>query len=859
MKLTKADFMMDYSPSQTTGAFGMTMQVGDAMGIVGGNLTDKLELTGTLIGVNVRKLFTQVTGGQTLPEEIPDMTIDMATVTLTPSTGAFDIVGSSKIKWDHLTNNGQGLQTQVSFTLGRSVTSPGNATYSCGIGLQGTGPVTLSEGVAIKDFNFVFQYDANGWQVGGGINLDLFGKKLFANASFISDANGKALSLQAVSNPEVNLIDYAGVGSFSMKSLDLKLRRILVNGKKQTNFELRVGSSISIAGSPKISGYLSLFKENGAPAPANPQTNSQESITALVMTGSGLVFQPTGNSASWTVDIPGGTNSKMSLRLFQIGFQKVNEKWGLNAVVQLGFQNFPGFISNVLPSNTWAKLVLSPTAVSLSALYVTDPVPVSLGNANGKSLGKMHLQIIEIGLNLKPDLGLTIEAGIGFPQELNTHLGGSVFRVYSPANPISMGRARVSFGPTGVGLDLISSPFAGANATVVNGEAWMDSDFGQYGAISFKMPTLIYDAVSQYFEAGSAIQIKRPLALPVKPLKDALVKAKLDAVAAVFPDKIPLEGIKLVDSNNNLKVNELITFLKKAGPVPKELEDVIRGASGLLNRFPSTFKSYFNLDIPSHIDFKFGFSPTGRVNVGFHAPKEPLRFLMPSIVQGIVPLPGLSGIELRKFTLGTIASGTLFVADVDAIVDQYDFPSLVASLMLPQDPSFPLPTSDELMRRFVLKNVFSIIPAAQGIPLPIPIFYDELGFESLGLEGVGLQAHVGLPRPNIAGLIGFVNTLKRFFAEKDYFLNPNTDPGLGLAFKLRDNYLKLPEYLGSSALGNKGSEKTLSLWSNLAKLMNFMKSQSIDDLVGAIPIQYRAGSGQKKFAFMNFNSDWLVT
>ena len=78
----------------------------------------------------------------------------------------------------------------------------------------------------------------------------------------------------------------------------------------------------------------------------------------------------------------------------------------------------------------------------------------------------------------------------------------------------------------------------------------------------------------------------------------------------------------------------------------------------------------------------------------------------PSVVQSYVPMPGLTGIEVRKFSVGTLLSGSLFYGEVDAVIDQFDLPSLALSLMLPSNESFPLPTSDQLQRRIILDDVF---------------------------------------------------------------------------------------------------------------------------------------------------------
>ena len=282
----------------------------------------------------------------------------------------------------------------------------------------------------------------------------------------------------------------------------------------------------------------------------------------------------------------------------------------------------------------------------------------------------------------------------------------------------------------------------------------------------------------------------------------------------------------------------------------------------VLNRFPDGFKQYLKLEVPEHLEFKFGFSPAGRISLGMLAPKKPVRVLFPSVVQSYVPMPGLTGIEVRKFSVGTLLSGSLFYGEVDALIDQFDLPSLAVSLMLPRDESFPLPTSNQLQRRIILDDVFCVIPVSQGLPVPLPIFYDELGFEYLGVEGLGLQAHVAFPKPNLDGAaaVAVFQAFSRFFNDRKALLDPSTPPGsVDLAFAFHDEFLQSPEYLGGGLLGTKGKTVKVGSWKYIAALLNFGKTFSINDCIGSIPLDNRVGSAEYRFAFLKFNADWLLT
>lgn len=76
------------------------------------------------------------------------------------------------------------------------------------------------------------------------------------------------------------------------------------------------------------------------------------------------------------------------------------------------------------------------------------------------------------------------------------------------------------------------------------------------------------------------------------------------------------------------------------------------------------------------------------------------------IVPGLLPLPGFNCLQLRRIAFGPLVGGSLFQMELDAIWDQFDIATLAASLLLPRDPGFPLPTSDEIKRRMIFEDLF---------------------------------------------------------------------------------------------------------------------------------------------------------
>lgn len=819
------------------------MRIAEARIMVSGEINNGLTLSGSLSNFELKKFWSLVSNGDSLPDEVPDIVFQTLSIRVNLNTGAFSTTGNATVAWDHLTSEGS-LSTNVQFTFTHDKVG-GKHAIAASISLQGTGPVNVVDGFSIQTFNFLFNYSStSGWALSGGLAVDIFDTRLDLQAGYEDVGGIKKFKFRTTATPAKQLIGIDGIGSYSFQQFDLLIDRRLVGDKRQTFFDLRIASRLAIENALAVDGYLSLM-------------NTAEGKKALL-------FKPNAGTAGFKLDFPTGEGMAVKGDVFEIGFVKETETtaWTFTGTLNIGFMGFPGFLGDALPSKVTAKLVAGTKDVRISALNVTDPVGVAFPNIDGKSLGKAFVQLTEVGVSFKPSLGLVIEAGLGLPAELNTFLGAQIFRVYQPGNVATMARTRLTISGTGVAVQFLGSPFAAANTIVVGGDTWFDVDFGKYGAIRLKMPTFIYDGVSQYFEAGGGIQITRTLALPLAPLKMFLEACGGKTMADVFPDKIPIDGLVLVDKNDDLEIDEFVKFLEQAGDVPNEVVTVLKKTGKVLNRFPDGFKHYFNLKVPASLEFKFGFSPTGRITLGLIAPKTPVRVLFPTVVQSYVPMPGLCGIEVRKFTVGTLMAGALMYGEVDAVIDQFDLPSLVVSLALPADPSFPLPTSDQLQRRIILDDVFCVIPISAGMPIPIPLFYDEIGFEYMGVEGLGLQAHVGFPKPALDGAraAAIFQAFSDFMKKPKALLNPQTPPGgFELAFTFHDEYLQAPEYLGGKFLGTKGKTIKVGTWKNVASMMNFCKTFSINDCIGAIPLEQRVGSAEYKFAFMQFDADWMLT
>ncbi|VAW45752.1 hypothetical protein MNBD_GAMMA03-1270, partial [hydrothermal vent metagenome] len=181
---------------------------------------------------------------------------------------------------------------------------------------------------------------------------------------------------------------------------------------------------------------------------------------------------------------------------------------------------------------------------------------------------------------------------------------------------------------------------------------------------------------------------------------------------------------------------------------------------------------------------------------------------------------------------------------------------------LPTDQLKFLADSRSLQNSIIVRNLTMFIFYHARVPIPIPLFYDELGIEYKGIEDIEFQTHVHFPQPRLdpMEMIKLLGELQKFFADKDYLFDTskplkNIDP----TFTLGANYIRLPKYLSGKMLGKKTKIGSISLYLVFAHLLNGVKTFSVNRLMQAVPIKYRLGTQTIDFLAMTYQVKWLIT
>lgn len=819
---------------------------------------DLVVLNWTIAEINLSQIATVFLNSASVPSELPVFSFKDLKTSVTPKTGAFSFEVISADTWDFPANGGGLNITEVKLDLERESR---DAQTHCAIAISSSIANEIVEGLAIEDFQLNFDFQGQEWSVTGNIEAIVAEAKTSLTAGYTQKAAGKTLTLTA--NSELKPLDLGDIGSLSLSTLELEFTKPASSETTQPaklEWSVSAEGAISIPGAIECAGKLSIYR------------NEQKA---------GLEFQPT--QAKFTIPLPPDQKASMELDFDSLSIVRKTigtntQEWLLDAKVDLTFAGLNGTVQKYLPQIIPMQFKADKNSVALAVDGAIETIQFVIPNVDIPSLGGLVLGTAEIDIStLDITLGQNIELsailGVGLPSQLNNLFGvkkaqnGELsptvefFRTFDPQDP-EHSTVQLQLGITAAGIKITpKTSFIKAIAVVnENGKPRWHGDFGEYGAISVNVPEFTYSAESSAFAAsgGFSMDKDKPLALPLSPIKHLLDACKLSGAAKMLPDALPFTNLQ-IDANNLVDklVEMLDSLLQKigGGELSDDARKILNTIAQNFDKLPTSFIEYLNFQIPQGFNFDVAVTPEGAVR--FDASVEgdtPIKLLFPGMM-GIFPV--LNGISLRSISFGEIAGGSLFLLKMDADIDQFDLATLAAALAIPDNSV--LPNTKSLQRRLKLNELYMVLPTE--LPIPIPLFYKNVGIEYLGLEGLTLQAHAQfpLPKPSLKALGELLSDFKQFFTDSNYRLDPQKPPqGLNPEFfSLHQNSLQLPQYLGGKMLAPQ-KDPTID-YAAIASLLNGMKFLTINDLIQAIPLSDRLGDVDTAFGPISANFGWLVT
>ncbi len=800
-----------------------------------------------------------------LPKEIPNLHINTLSFTLS-SEG--DIRLYANITLAANTANTQALQLGASqFPIGEVELElkVSNQQPTIDIRFKGTGFQLIDE-VHIDQFDLSFKYDAgNGWQLGGSLDARVLNESFKLGARYQQGQHGQQgqrLEFWYQNPAPQPLLNIPNVLTLHANSLTLSIDQ---QAHAPSDWAIGAHGSLNIANnSISLAGKLTA------------RLNTKGRLRLTLTPDEALIQLPM--PATATLDIAFGEIS--IARQPASGGNAMH--WALSANASIACTAFhnalPNEIRQVFPKKVNAGFSASHQGITLRAKRLINPIdielpPIETGANTQVPLGTMRLDVRNLSLQIGRQIEISCEFGLGLPSELNNVFGtwpdgetpqNDIFRTFDPESPeSSLIWIRVSAGSDGLQLVLKSSPLKAMEFTQINNQPWWELNFGGFGAGRLQIPTLAFNPTTGAFEASGGFKITQPLAIPLTPIRNLLEEADLASIAELLPDSIPLEDINLLDENHQFQDAQLIEMLDAImpnGQTPPELVTAINDIGSALNRLPTAFRNYLRFTMPTEFAFEFAVTADGgiRFKLGVGEGSPPIRILRPSMI-GI--LPGLAGTEIYSLSFGFGLGGAVALISADLRFDSFDLATLAAALILPEDHQLPLPSPKNFHNRVIIDDLLMVVILTSPIPIPVPIFYNELGLQYLGLEGINLQAQIKFPMPqaDIGSLIALISNFVEFFSNPNALMDPAALGNADLAFSVGNNFLQLPEYLGGKVLGYNGPLITIKAYATLARFMNMVRTFSISEAITSIPMVHRIGSETIEFGPIQLSAAWLLS
>ncbi|HVW98202.1 MAG TPA: hypothetical protein VHA56_19695 [Mucilaginibacter sp.] len=555
-------------------------------------------------------------------------------------------------------------------------------------------------------------------------------------------------------------------------------------------------------------------------------------------------------------------------------FKQQDKQWSIAAEAVLEFQDFPDPVRRIFMEEKDQKWVSKPLTLSagqkngtlffaatgnLLELEIPD-LMVEIGATGLPAFGKSAIRVLGAEFHIGKDIALDLEFGYALPMRLNEVVGlehVKIFKTLASLPNEQFTRFNLTISSSGISGKLLDSPFYLLSGITEDGDK-VHIDLDQVlnekdlGRISFIKPVISLDAEKGTFKfkGGYEIDPLRPVAIPLTLLRKLFEALKLNQVAKKLPKSIPVKTMKLDDT-----LHWLIDLLGNCGiALPDGLSEILLAVQKIESSLPARFRGYLSLSIPQSLDASIDVTADGGIGFSLTTTGDPLQFLVPT------PLAFI-GLRLTHISLGTAMGGSLLKFECSADLDTFDYAELLLSATIYQSELVApkLPPRDELQHTFSARELLILIVYETGLPVPIPLFYQNLFFKFKGIEGLDIHTSISFPKPkvNVMKVLKIVGDLKKLFSEgKDldviYPLSIQKDQdeaGMNLVFDAGPFYIRLPKYITT---GDDGNGRLFGWTSNyrLLDLMNLagillnginhlIKEKTPAYLVQALPLSLR--------------------
>lgn len=807
---------------------------------VSATIGQEIEFTGSMSPTTLTELLASFKIDK--PSEVPEVKFGPLDVVINGPKKNLHINAGAAIDFDFL---GAGKTSPLSISVAVDAT-PGKAP-TVKLQVSCDAKITLDGGVTLDGFSFQYASQPDGsLKLGGTVSAKFLGDAIDLSAGYAKKDGKSVFQLNIASARKI--IDVEDIAALTLKTFGISVV-MPADSKQQRSFGIDVTGELNLAGIIKVNGALKVGTEGVFLMPESPSGGAVEVDIPL--------------------PFPASKPPTIVLGIEQVAIERVGgasadaskSGWQFKTTGSGAFKNIPSPADKVFgPKPTTASISAGSAGLSID-LIPPDGTRIDIV-FGGKSKWRVAFPPIELKqfsleqhtVDKQSHWQLVAALQVDGIDGLNALTAGHDVFEKSVGVEIILG--------TGFSVRPTSSPFKAFKLRPWKGAYWTEFfNFFDAGRMSFQVPDFSFDFEGGRWHAAGGMATEGPLQIPLRPVKWILKKCFVPPEALKpLPDAMPLQTIDFKDKHL------FDTFEAMLGKIDKEAEAVMRRIVALLqegiDELPARLGEYTKLSIPTNFTFSASVEPTGGASFGLHVEdKDPLKLLIPCIA-GVPPMPSLTGVTLRYVSFGLTDGAQVGVFEAAGHIDQFSAIDII----------YALTTHDTkgISNRFIMNELKALIPIYA--PVPIPLFYEQIGWEYRNLLGIEMQLHAKFPdpKPTLGDWVKMILSLIRFFTVKDYLLHDkgHVPDKMQLDFQIQPTFLALPDYLGGGTLGKKGSLPKLPMTQTLALALDSIKTGNLGLLIQSVPLNcekdgktdwVRIGSEKVTFGPLSFKTAWCIT
>ena len=506
------------------------------------------------------------------------------------------------------------------------------------------------------------------------------------------------------------------------------------------------------------------------------------------------------------------------------------------------------------------------TQLRFSLAQSTTPIILNLPtlppfNGQLKELGSLNVDVRDFSLVVGSQPTLSSALSAGLPAQLDHLLG-----------PESVRPGQRFFAKTIallLNLDHSQGLRLKVNSALLQGQRSKVEGTGSDARLVIQLNTLIEARLPlpelRYTDDGWLAEGQlewTQLSIPLALAKTLLTSVGLSQLGEGLPQKLPVAALNGLTPTGTLDVSALMNWLKQSGKAPaaafpEQEWRALLTALAQVPRLPSALTDYLQTTPSKTLTYRFHLALNGSVTMELGAIAS-IRFLALAVSP-----PGVLGVTLRHVAIASLFGGQVHTVEMDATVDYVDLIAYRERLSVPANAASQLPSTNQLHSQLTVHKVLSAVTYPATSSVVTPLFFQDLGYEFLGKQGLGFGVHWHLPKGEIdsVGMTDLLGAIAPFLINASAELNKDALSAISLPLEFQSNssYGQLPLYVGGAPekrLQARTYTSTESAY--VVQGWNALRRKKLSGVIQHLALPQRIGEVSFTFGPMQCNGGWAL-